>query len=85
MKDKINDLIKKEIKEFNVELVDAFMAKEEGKNQLNIVLTSDEVIDINKITDASRVINKLIDNTTLVKEYDIDEVDIYSKGGENNE
>ncbi len=82
MKEKINDLIKEEIKEFNVELSDAFMEKVEGKNQLNIVLTSDKVIDINRITDASRVINKLIDDTTLVKEYDIDEVDIYSKGGE---
>ena len=51
---------------------------EEGKQILNIVLDSEEVIDLNLITEASRIINKLIDQNQVLDD-DIYEVDIYSK------
>ena len=38
----------------------------------------DEVIDLNKITEASRIINKIIDENLEVLD-DADELDIYSK------
>jgi len=54
------------------------MSTEEGKKVFNIVLDSDEVIDLNRITEASRVINKIMDeNESLLN--DCDELDIYSK------
>ena len=45
---------------------------------LNIVLDSSITIDLNLITEASRVINKIIDQNQVLDD-DIYEVDIYSK------
>ena len=78
MKEKISSLVNDSIKDLNVFVDDAFISEEEGKRVFNIVLDSDEVIDLNKITDASRIINKIIDSKLEVIE-DCDELDIYSK------
>ena len=78
MKDKIANLVNDSIKELNVFVEDAFTSTEEGKKIFNIVLDSEEVIDLNKITEASRIINKIMDaNDSLLE--DADELDIYSK------
>ena len=78
MKEKISSMVNESIKIFNIYVDDAFISEEEGKKIFNIVLDSDEVIDLNKITDASRIINKIIDSKLEVIE-DCDELDIYSK------
>ena len=78
MKEKISSLVNESIKDLNVFVDDAFISEEEGKRVFNIVLDSDEVIDLNKITDASRIINKIVDSNEEVLE-DCDELDIYSK------
>ena len=78
MKKELERLVNDSIQEFNVHVEDAFIDTEEGKKRLNIVLDSDEIIDLNRITDASRVINKILDQEEKLIE-DIDEVDIYSK------
>ena len=85
MKDEIDSLIRDKIRGFHVFLEDAFVDMEEGKKRLNIVLDSEEVIDLNRITEASRVINQMLDEDGKIIE-DIDEVDIYSKekGEDNN-
>ena len=44
----------------------------------NIVLDSDEIIDLNKVTEASRIINKIMDENDSLLE-DADELDIFSK------
>ena len=78
MKEKIQALVDSKIAKLNVFVDDAYISKEEGKNILNIVLDSSEIIDLNRVTDASRMINKIIDkDQELLK--DIDEVDIFSK------
>ncbi|MBP5679407.1 MAG: hypothetical protein J6X28_06250 [Bacilli bacterium] len=78
MKKKIAELLNESIQDLNVFVEDAFTSTEEGKKIFNIVLDSEEVIDLNKITEASRIINKIMDeNDSLLK--DIDELDIYSK------
>ena len=77
MKEKVSGLVNESIKELNVFVDDAFISTEEGKKIFNIVLDSDEVIDLNKVTEASRIINKIIDDTDLLG--DADELDIYSK------
>ena len=78
MKTQVEKLVNDSIKELNVFVDDAFISEEEGKNVYNIVLDSEEVIDLNKVTEASRIINKIMDeNNNLPK--DIDELDIYSK------
>ena len=85
MREKINELVKEEIDKLNVTISDVNIEKVEGKNVLNIELDCEETIDLNKITEASTIINQLIDKEeNILKENDIDEVDIYSKekGGE---
>ena len=78
MKTQVEKLVNDSIKELNVFVDDAFISEEEGKKLFNIILDSDEVIDLNRITKASRIINKIMDkNKSLLK--DIDELDIYSK------
>lgn len=78
MKEKISKLVNDSIKDLNVYVEDAFTSTEEGKKIFNIVLDSEEVIDLNKITEASRIINKIMDaNESLLE--DSDELDIYSK------
>lgn len=78
MKEKIAQLGDEEIKDLNVFVSDAFFENVEGKKIFNIVLDSEEVIDLNRITEASRIINKIIDKNNYLLE-DADELDIYSK------
>lgn len=77
MKEKVSSLVDESIKELNVFVDDAFISTEEGKKIFNIVLDSNEVIDLNKVTEASRIINKIMDSSNLLEE--VDELDIYSK------
>lgn len=78
MKEKVESLINSKIEDLNIYVSDAFYSEEEGKKIFNIELDSDEVIDLNRITDASRIINDIMDNTSEI-EQDYDELDIYSK------
>lgn len=78
MKEQIANLVNDSIKELNVFVDDAYTSTEEGKKIFNIVLDSEEVIDLNKVTEASRIINKIMDkNESLLQ--DADELDIFSK------
>ena len=60
MKEQIAELVNDKIKELNVYVDDAFTSTEEGKKIFNIVLDSEEIIDLNRITEASRIINKIM-------------------------
>lgn len=78
MKDVVASLVNSKIENLNMYVSDAFISKVEGKNVFNIVLDSDTVIDLNRITDASRIINDIMDNTNEI-EHNYDELDIYSE------
>lgn len=78
MKEKINKLVEESIKDLNVFVDDVFTEEVEGHNILNIVLDSNDVIDLEKITEASRIINKILDKEESIFD-NIDELDIYSK------
>ena len=78
MKDKIKNLLNDSIKDLNVFVYGAYTSTEEGKKIFNIVLDSDEIIDLNKVTEASRIINKIMDENDSLLE-DADELDIFSK------
>ncbi len=86
MKEQVASLVDDSLKDLNVYVLDAFVSEEEGKQIFNIVLDSNEVIDLNKITDASRIINDIMDTHEEVLG-DVDELDIYSneKGVVENE
>ena len=78
MKETIANLVNDAIKDLNVYVDDAYISTEEGKKVFNIVLDSEEVIDLDKVTAASRIINKIIDKQEKILE-DVDELDIFSK------
>ena len=78
MKGKIEQAVGEKIKDLNVFIDDAYLSTEEGKNIFNIVLDSNEVIDLEKITEASRIINKIVDEEKILSD-DIFELDIFSK------
>ena len=78
MKEQVAALVDAKIEELNVFVDDAFISIEEGKKIFNIVLDSEEVIDLNRITEASRIINNIMDKHEEILE-DVDELDIYSK------
>lgn len=78
IKEIVASLVDSKIKDLNIYVSDAFRSKEEGKTIFNIVLDSNEVIDLNKITEASRIINKIMDETNEIAQ-DYDELDIYSE------
>ena len=78
MKKQVQELLNDSIKELNVFVDDAYISNEEGRKIFNIVLDSEEIIDLNRITDASRIINKIMDKNANLLE-DADELDIFSK------
>lgn len=78
MKTKVQELVDEKLKDLNVFVDDAFISVEEGKKIFNIVLDSQQIIDLNRITDASRIINDIMDNNQELLD-DISELDIYSK------
>ena len=78
MKEQVAELVNESIKELNVFVDDAYISNEEGRKIFNIVLDSEEIIDLNRITDASRIINKIMDKNVNLLE-DADELDIFSK------
>lgn len=78
MKQQVAELVNESIKELGVFVSDAYISDEEGKKIFNIELDSEEIIDLNKVTDASRIINKIIDKNVSLLE-DADELDIFSK------
>ncbi len=86
MKEEVKKILDPEIKSFNVVIDDVYIETVENRPVLNIVVDSDDVIDLDLITEVSRVINKKIDEGNIINE-DFDELDIYakSKEGEENE
>ena len=84
MKEKVEALLKDVLDELNLFVSDAYYSEEEGVKALNIELDSDDIIDVERITEATKVINPIMDQEELTK--DIDVLDIHSKEkGENNE
>ncbi len=86
MKEVVASLLNSKLLDLNMYVCDAFISKVEGKIVFNIVLDSDTVIDLNRITEASRIINDIMDSTDKI-EHNYDELDIYSeeKGGSSDE
>ena len=61
MLEKIKDLVNTKLEDLNMEVCDAYTEEVEQKIILNIEVDSNEVIDLNKVTAASRIINDILD------------------------
>ncbi len=77
MKEKITELIGESLSPLNLRVYDVIYEKVEGQNTLNIVLDSDEIIDLNKIVEATKIINPIIDESNIINEQYI--LDVYGK------
>lgn len=77
MEEKVKSLVDDKIKDLNLFVSSVFYSTEEGIKTLNIELDSDDVIDVNKITEATKIINPIMDKNNLCN--DIDVLDIHSK------
>lgn len=76
MEEKIKKLISTPLKELNM-VVDSISFE---KNSLNILLDSDEVIDLNRITEASHLINNILDKEDLIKDSYVLDISSKEKG-----
>ena len=77
MKDKVINKVNPAIEKLNMFVSDVYVSTEENIKNLNIELDSDEVIDVKRVTEASKIINPIIDELDLIDgEYILD---IHSK------
>ena len=82
MEEKVKSLVDNKIKDLNLFVSSVYYSTLDGVKSLNIELDSNEVIDVNKITEATKIINPIMDDNNLCD--DIDVLDIHSKEkGEN--
>ena len=77
MESKVKSLVEDKIKDLGLFVSSVYYSNEEGIKTLNIELDSEEVIDVNKITEATKIINPIMDDNNLCN--DIDVLDIHSK------
>ncbi|MBE6146638.1 MAG: hypothetical protein E7171_08495 [Firmicutes bacterium] len=77
MKEKVVGKVDPAIKDLNMFVSDVYVSEEEGVTNLNVELDSSEVIDVERITEASKIINPIMDELDLLEgEYVLD---IHSK------
>ena len=77
MESKVKALVDDKIKDLGLFVSSVYYSTEEGVKTLNIELDSEEIIDVNKITEATEIINPIMDDNNLCN--DIDVLDIHSK------
>lgn len=77
MKEKIIEAVGNKLDSLNVFIDDITYGKVDNENTLTIVLDSSEMIDINKVVMATRMINPILDKLDLIEEsYTLD---VYAK------
>lgn len=77
MKEKIIEAVGDKFKNLNVFIDDITYEKVGTENTLTVVLDSEEMIDINKVVMATRILNPILDKLDLIKEsYTLD---VYAK------
>lgn len=77
MKEELISYSKDVLDSYDVFIDDCFIDVEEGNKVFNVVVDCEKgIIDLDKITDVSRVLNKIIDEKL---DLDVSYVDIYSK------
>ena len=77
MKEKIITAVGDKLKDLNVFIDDVTYGKVDNENTLTIILDSDEIIPLNKVVMATRIINPILDKLDSIKEsYTLD---VYAK------
>lgn len=77
MEEKVKKVIAKPLENLNM-VVDSISFE---KGNLNIVLDSNEIIDLNRIVEASHLINDILDKEDFIKEEYMLDISSKEKGG----
>ncbi len=85
MKEKIMEATKDKLNELNVFISDITYGKVDNENTLTIILDSNEIIPLNKVVMATRIINPILDKLDLIDESYTLDVYAKEKGDVNNE
>ena len=77
MKERVKEIIGNSLDNLNLVVDDVILEVENNHKFLRIVLDSPDIIDLDKIVEATKIINPLMDNADLIdEEYHLD---IYGK------
>lgn len=77
MKEKIINLVGNKLDNLNVHIYDVVYEKEGKNNYLRVVLDSEEMIDIDKVVEATKIIDPLLEKENIIEEKYI--LDVYAK------
>lgn len=76
MENRINKVLESPLKEIGV-FIDSIAYE---KEQLNIILDSDEIMDLDKVVEATHIINDILDKEDFIKESYMLDVSSKEKG-----
>ena len=85
MEDKIKELLNPKIKDLNMFVDSCVLEKENNNLFLRICLDSNNVLDLDSIVKATKIINPIMDDADLIDEAYVLEVYGKSKGSVENE
>lgn len=77
MKERVISLIGNKLDDLNVYIYDVVYEKEGKNNYLRVVLDSEEIIDIDKVVEATKIIDPLLEKENIIQEKYI--LDVYAK------
>ncbi len=77
MKEKLIELVKDKLDNLNVSIYDVLLEKEGKINYLRVILDSDEIIDIDKVVAATKIIDPLVEKANFIEDKYI--LDVYAK------
>ncbi len=85
MKEKVTALITDAISPLKLVVSDVYYSEEEGIKTLNIELDSSETMDVDLITEATKIINPIMDDHHMVDDVDVLDIHSRSKGEDSHE
>ena len=77
MKERVINLVGNKLDNLNVHIYDVVYEKEGKNNYLRVVLDSEEMIDIDKVVEATKIIDPLLEKEKIIEEKYI--LDVYAK------
>lgn len=77
MKEKIIEAVGNKLDDIGVYIYDVTYGKVDGENTLTIILDRDEIITLNEVVMATRIINPILDKLDLIS--DSYTLDVYAK------
>lgn len=80
MLEKVKELVEEPLNKENIELVDVFFEKENGVDNLYIIIDKKPYVDVEVCVLATNIVNPILDKADLIKESYV--LNVCSKGGE---